>query len=123
MKSVEQGLAESMTSADSLCNAVSLEPLSAARSEYIREINRSKKQYEAHEYNDLATSCQSNSNYYSLLKKIYNGDQYPEAIPPIENDNEIITDDLEKAEVFNTYFKQASYLDDSNATLPDYQTV
>ena len=25
--------------------------------------------------------------------------------------------------MFNTYFKQASYLDDSNATLPDDQTV
>ena len=41
------------------------------------------------------------------------------AIPPIESEGIIYTDDFEKANLFNNYFQGQTVLDDSNAVLPE----
>ena len=40
-------------------------------------------------------------------------------IPPLENNGQIVTDEYEKANIFDTYFQSQTILDDSNAILPD----
>ena len=52
-------------------------------------------------------------------KKIYKNSDVADTIPPIEQDYDIMTDDLDKVAAFNSFFLQASKLDDSNAELPD----
>ena len=41
-----------------------------------------------------------------------------DVIPPLQLDDKILTDDLDKAEVFNKYFLQAYCLDDSEVQIP-----
>ena len=43
--------------------------------------------------------------------------------PSINHNGQFIVDDLDKANVFNNFFSQASVLDDSNAQLPDMQSI
>ena len=53
------------------------------------------------------------------MKTVYKGNEIEETIPAIENDDEIITTDKEKADIFNNFFCSITRLDTSNASLPD----
>ena len=53
------------------------------------------------------------------MKQVYKNSDMVESIPPIETNDNIITDNQEKAEIFmfNTYFLSASHLGETNAYL------
>ena len=74
-----------------------------------------KKKYPSHIVRGDQDSCAN-------LLPIY-GDLYQtnlnSAIPPIESEGIIYTDDFEKANLFNNYFQGQTILDDSNAVLPE----
>ena len=92
---------------------------SEARSKYKQEINLAKANYENNRYSHLAEEGSRNSKkWWTLLKQVYSNNSI-QAIPPIETDNSIITNDKDKADAFNTYFVEASSLEDTNATLPE----
>ena len=55
-------------------------------------------------YGKQANNLQRNSKtYWSLLKCFLNNKKYP-LIPPLFHDNKFVTDFLEKAELFNSFF-------------------
>ena len=57
-------------------------------------------------------------HYWTLLKSIYSNTDSSFSVPPLETNNKTIVDDKEKAEAFNTFFLEASQIDDSDAKLP-----
>ena len=58
------------------------------------------------------------SDWWSTLKTFISPN-LNSAIPPIESEGIIHTDDFEKANLFNNYFQGQTVLDDSNAVLPE----
>ena len=61
--------------------------------------------------------------WWSLIKSVYKNNEIVDSIPPIEVDNEIITDDLEKAGAFNDFCLSASQVDDTHARLPGIDRI
>ncbi len=60
--------------------------------------------------------------WWSFSKKLFGNSQT--GIPTLNDNGIIITNDLDKANSFNNFFKQTATLDDSNAVLPpDYPTL
>ena len=95
-----------------------------ARSAYIKEIGISKQEFEDTKYIALAKEGEKNNKkWWTLLKKVYTGSDCFDTIPPIEINNKIVTDDQEKAELFNEFFATASSVDDKNASLPNQGRV
>ena len=101
-------------------DTISWESFSNIRNEYKDEIELAKKVYNDTRYSQLADEgIRNGKKWWTLLKQVYNGNDKSESIPPLQTDNNIITDDEEKAEIFNQFFKKASEIDESNATIPD----
>ena len=94
------------------------------RSDYSNSVILAKENYDKSKFSSLAQDKAENpKKWWSLIKSVYNNCPSQNSIPPIENDDLIITDDKEKAEAFNKFFIQASHLDDSEAKLPDDNPV
>ena len=67
----------------------------------------------------MANDKNKNSKtWWTLLKSIYSNTDSSLSVPPLETNNKTIVDDKEKAEAFNTFFLEASQIDDSDAKLP-----
>ena len=81
-------------------------------------IRNSKQQF----YDNIAEKLKSKSLYskdwWSTLKTFISPN-LNSAIPPIESEGIIYTDDFEKANLFNNYFQGQTVLDDSNDVLPE----
>ena len=58
-------------------------------------------------------------NWWNLIKSLL-GNRNKKPIPPLKINNEFITDDTEKAELFNAYFCEQSNLNDCHKNLPDF---
>ena len=88
------------------------------RNEVIDLIRTSKKQY----FNGIAEKLKSKAlspkDWWATLKTFITP-TFTSNIPPLENNGHIVTDEYEKANVFNTYFQSQTILDDSNAILPE----
>ena len=107
-----------------LRNDSSWAKFSLARSKYKTEINLSKQKFEEDKYYKLANDGIKNSKkWWTLLKEVYSNKNSVLSIPPLEVGATTITDDREKAEAFNTFFLEASSLDDSNAVLPNIPVI
>ena len=89
------------------------------RNRYFNEISDAKKLYDSNRYQSLVEEKNSCKKWWSLLKQIQKSNDVIETIPPIDIGGSILTDSKEKAEAFNSFFQEASQLDDSNAVLPD----
>lgn len=99
---------------------VSWENFSKARSEYKKEIQTAKSMYEDNQYASLADeSIRNEKKWWTLLKQVYRGSSVIESIPPLQKLDEVITDDKDKADLFNDFFLKASSIDDSQAAIPD----
>ena len=72
--------------------------------------------------NTLITECKSSKQWWSITRNLLKTNDGFEALPPIEIDDRIITDDKEKACAFNNFFLEASSLDDSNKELPHFHS-
>ena len=88
------------------------------RNETNTMIRNSKQQF----YDNIAKKLKSKSlspkDWWSTLKTFISPN-LNSAIPPIESEGIIYTDDFEKANLFNNYFQGQTVLDDSNAVLPE----
>ena len=80
-------------------------------------IRNSKQQFYDNIAEKLKSKSLSSKDWWSTLKTFISPN-LNSAIPPIESEWIIYTDDFEKANLFNNYFQGQTVLDDSNAVLP-----
>ena len=92
-----------------------------ARNIYIRELTLAKEQHENEKYDFLRNDSKSSKKWWSIVRSVQKNNEAFEAIPPIHVNDDIITDDREKANAFNDFFLSASSLEDNNAVLPNDQ--
>ena len=88
------------------------------RNETNTMIRNSKQQFYDNIAEKLKSKSLSSKDWWSTLKTFISPNLYS-AIPPIESEGIIYTDDFEKANLFNNYFQGQTVLDDSNAVLPE----
>ena len=88
------------------------------RNETNTMICNSKQQFYDNIAEKLKTKSLSSKDWWSTLKTFISPN-LNSAIPPIESEGIIYTDDFEKANLFNNYFQGQTILDDSNAVLPE----
>ena len=93
------------------------------RNEYFSEIKIAKKCFETEQLKSLADEKNKPKQWWSLIKQIHQSNSSHEGIPPLEVDENILTDDKDKANAFNNFFLRASTLDESNAKLPDQDRI
>jgi hypothetical protein len=93
------------------------------RNLYFSEIKRLKFEHEQKLLSSMKSTLTSNPRkWWSFSKKLFGNSQT--GIPTLNDNGIIITNDLDKANSFNNFFKQTATLDDSNAVLPpDYPTL
>jgi hypothetical protein len=74
-----------------------------------------------HQIEDSGTS---NRDWWKIAKSLM-GQQIKSDLPPLIHDNRDITDDYEKATIFNNYFSDQSTVDENGSSLPtlDHLTV
>ena len=90
------------------------------RAEYQTKLANAKMEESDNKYSLLAENGNKNpKKWWSLLKSVYKNNDIADTIPPIEKNGETVTDDMEKAKVFNDFFLSASQVDDSNARVPE----
>ena len=89
-----------------------------ARNNYFSEMKRAKSEYDHGKFEALANENKFSKKWWCLIKKVQQNNDSFDVIPPIEIDNDILTNDKAKEEAFNEYFSQASTVDDTNAYLP-----
>ena len=87
------------------------------RNETNTMIRNSKQQFYDNIAEKLKSKSLSSKDWWSTLKTFISPN-LNSAIPPIESERIIYTDDFEKANLFNNYFQGQTILDDSNAVLP-----
>jgi hypothetical protein len=102
-----------------LNDTYSLEIYKKCRNEYFIDIRNAKKQYDESKLKSLSKCEKSQKQWWKLLKQVTNHGKPNCSIPPLDFNDSIITDDKEKADVFNSYFESVSNVDDSEATLPE----
>ena len=88
------------------------------RNETNTMIRNSKQQFYDNIAEKLKSKSLSSKDWWSTLKTFISPN-LNSAIPPIESEWIIYTDDFEKANLFNNYFQGQTVLDDSNAILPE----
>ena len=74
-------------------------------------------------YNDkiaykLRSESLSSKDWWSTLKQII-APNSKTSVPPLEVNNNIITDEHDKANILNNFFQSQTLLDEQNAVLPD----
>ena len=82
-------------------------------------IRKSKEQY----YNKLAGNLNSDhtkstKSWWNLCKFLYTGKTNNHGIPPLINGDNVITNDIDKTEIFNSYFASISSIGDPDDNLP-----
>ena len=88
------------------------------RNETNTMIRNSKQQFYDNIAEKLKSKSLSSKDWWSTLKTFISPN-LNSAIPPIESEGIIYSDDFEKANLFNNYFQGQTVLDDSNAVLPE----
>ena len=85
---------------------------------YLDELKESEKLY--HEKLARSLSQERNtSQWWSTLKHVL-GKGDDSSYPPLKSNQDFITDNKDKAELFNQFFISNSNIDTSNAALPDF---
>ena len=90
-----------------------------ARNEYFHEVSEAKENFQGEKYKTLIKEDNSSKNWWTIIKSIQKGNDAYESIPPLEVGNDIITDDRDKATSFNSFFLEASAIDDDGIDVPD----
>ena len=67
--------------------------------------------------NKLKSESLTSRDWWSTLKNIISGG-HKASIPPLENDGTIFSDDLDKANILNNYFRDQTIIDDKDVELP-----
>ena len=82
-------------------------------------VNNAKTEYYKNLSNKILTEKVNSQNWYKLVKRLFGNQQKGKPISLLRFNEEIIDDDCEMANIFNTFFSDQSNIDDSNVTLPD----
>lgn len=86
-------------------------------------IRRAKKQYFDKLSMDLKTSSTNSKTWHKISSKFLKFDSNQAPIPCLETDDDIIENDLEKANLLNKHFIEQSTVNDNNAKLPTFLPV
>ena len=68
--------------------------------------------------NKLKSESLSWKDWWPTLKQIITP-YSKSSVPPLEFNNKIYTDEIDKVNILNNFFKSQTFLDDRNAVLPD----
>jgi hypothetical protein len=94
------------------------------RSEYQSKIRDQKRRFEEEKYSNLTNRANEDpKRWWSLLKTVYKNADIHDPLPPLKDNDAIITDNREKSSLFNNFFLSASTLDTSEARLPDRTNI
>ena len=88
------------------------------RNKVIKSIRLSKQQYLDQLSNKLKSNTLSSKDWWSTLKSFITPSA-KSSIPTLEKDGHIYSDDTDKANLLNNFFRDQTLLDDSNAQLPN----
>ncbi len=88
------------------------------RNEVVYVILESKINIEKKKYDLVSKTEVGSKTWWSLYKSILNGG-VSSTLGPLKDGDIIVTNGLEKANLFNNYFISQTILDDKNALLPD----
>ena len=88
------------------------------RNRTINIIRNRKQEFLDNCISKLRSESLSIREWWKLASKVADFKTRVSSIPPLLDNDEIICNDLEKAEAFNTFFASQSNLDDSNKSLP-----
>ena len=80
-------------------------------------IRNSKKSYIDSLSNKLKSETLSSKQWWTVLKT-FTSPTSTSAIPPLERNGLVYSDEVEKANIFNDYFRDQTLLDEDNVTLP-----
>ena len=94
----------------------SWEEFKRIRKEYAHEIETAKHEFDETKFSELAANANRNSKkWWSILKDVASEKNVnQDSISPIKHDSEYVTDDKQKANLFNKFFLSISMVDDSN---------
>ena len=96
-------------------NLVDWDNFKTNRNLYFRKCKERKDIYEKARYRSLVEEGVNNpKKWWSLLKECM-GIKRANSIPPILNNNSLINEDIQKAELFNDYFSSVTNMDLDNA--------
>ena len=91
-----------------------------ARNDYFLKVKLAQSEHENKRYEAISRNENINTKkWWQILKQVYQCNDIFESIPPLENGQDIITNNTEKANLFNNYFCQASVIDESNSAVPE----
>jgi hypothetical protein len=71
-------------------------------------------------FTNMISSC---NNWWNIVKQISGIKGYDMSILPILHNDNLIFDDIERANLFNIYFSKQSEIDDSNNNIPNLSHV
>lgn len=92
------------------------------RNLYYSQIRKAKIDYDEKLYSEVNEENISHKRWWSLVKSI-NKSNCKDTYPPLIVGEDILTDDLDKANAFNNYFIKASVIEDKNARVPDVNRI
>ena len=84
-------------------NDTTLREYKDCRNEYFTDSRNAKRQYDKSLLASISNGDKTQKQWWNILKKVGNLGKPMESIPPLEIGDSIITDDQEKAEMFNMY--------------------
>ncbi|MES9991692.1 MAG: reverse transcriptase domain-containing protein, partial [Candidatus Thiodiazotropha sp.] len=88
------------------------------RNEVTTMLRDSKTSFKAKLADKLKSESLTAKDWWSTLKHFI-APNSKSTIPPLEVDNHVYTDELDKANILNNFFQTQTKLDENNATLPD----
>ena len=88
------------------------------RNKVIESIRLSKQQYLDHLSNKLKSKPLSSKDWWSTLKTFI-APMSKTSVPTLEKDGHVYSDDTDKANLVNNFFRDQTLLDDSNAQVPN----
>ena len=82
-------------------------------------MRKAKNDYYSSVSHDLKNQSASTKQWWRLCKFLYSGKSVDHQIPPLLHNDEVITSDADKANIFNSYFTSISCIDESALLIPD----
>ena len=88
------------------------------RNEYFNDIRDAKVTFDESKLQLLINEEKNSKQWWKVLKQVNNCGPANDSIPPLDTAGSVVTDNREKANVFNNFFLEASKLDDANTDIP-----
>ena len=92
------------------------------RNTVVHMIREAKQSFHDKLANKLSSGTLTSKDWWSTLKYFIRPES-KSTIPPIEHNDNIYTDEHDKANILNNYFQSQTILDDTNAILPDLPLI